>query len=179
MDDCISGEDCQYFLIRIGRVFDNSDGDFIDHIIPELNLAVIKIPKSEIIVIHGPSVKFQIENEAWTIPVEDIVKQINSNINSNILAGLYRSTFEKNDSGLVIHDALNVNCDNYFESKDQELVRQYKNSIFGIGSITEDLSIELNTINGEVIYNGIKYNNISDLYGNFDEDDCWVVGLTL
>ena len=179
LDDYLSAEDCQFSLIRIGQGPKNSEGDFIDHIEFELNLAVLKFPSFEKIAIHGPSINFQIEDHAWTIPVDDIVKQIKSNINSNVLAGLYRSTFEKNDAGLVIYDALNESYDNYFEATDQDLVKQYGNSIFGIGSITEDLTIKLNKKTGEVLYNGVIYKNISKLYGNFDENDWWVIGLTL
>ena len=179
LDDYLSAEDCQFSLIRIGQGSKNSKGDFIDHIEFDLNLAVLKFPSFEKIAIHGPSINFQIEDHAWTIPVDDIVKQIKSNINSNVLAGLYRSTFERNDAGLVIYDALNESYDNYFEATDQDLVKQYGNSIFGIGSITEDLTIKLNKTTGEVLYNGVIHKNISELYGNFDENDWWVIGLTL
>jgi hypothetical protein len=178
VDFHISAEDGQFFLIRIGRGSKDYPGDFIDYIEPKLNLAVIKFPADEKIAIHGPSIKFHIENEAWTIPVDHIVTQIHSEINPNILAGLYRSTFEKNDSGLVIYDALNEECDNYFEASDQDLVNTYGDSIYGIGSVTQNLNIELNTVTGAVLCNGILYKNISELYGNFDEDAWWVIGLT-
>ena len=179
MDKHISAEDCRFSLIRIGRGFKNSIGDFIDHIEPELNLAVLEFPEDEKIVIHGPHITFSIEHEAWTIPVDKIIKQVKTTIKSNILAGLYRSTFEKNDGGLVIYDALNEEYDNYFESTDQELVSQYGDSIFGIGSVTENLSIKLNATTGEVFYNEFIFKNISELYGHFDEDNWWVIGITL
>ena len=179
MEHNILTEECRFTLIRIGRGYKNSDGDFIDNIIPELYLAVLDFVSKEKIAIHGPSIKFNYLDHAWTIPVEDIVKQLDSNIKPNILAGIYRSTYEKNDAGLVIHDALNSKFNNYFEAVDQDPVKQYGDSIFGIGSITNDLDIQLNKVTGEVFYNGASFKNISDLYGNFDEDDWWVIGITL
>jgi hypothetical protein len=174
----LSAKNCCYYLIRLGRGAKAASGDFIDHIDYKYNIAVIQFPDAEILAIQGPAVKFYIEKDAWTLPVESLVKKIDSDITKNILMGLYQSAFEGNDGGLVIYECLNENFDNFFLTTDQDDVAKFGDSYFGICSVTRDLEFEVNPASGETSFNGKLYGDMSDLYGHFDEDEWWVVGIS-
>ena len=178
MKKTLSAKNCCYFLIRLGRGSKDLSGDFIDHIDYPYNIAVIQFPDAEVLAVQGPKVKFYLEQEAWTLPVEQLVNKLDSDIPNNILMGLYQSAFEGNDGGLVIHECLNEDFDNFFQTTDQEDVASYGHSYFGICSVTRDIEFELNTVSGEVSYKGKIFSEISDLYGHFDEDEGWVVGFS-
>jgi len=92
--------------------------------------------------------------------------------------GLYQSAFEGNDGGLVIYECLNENFDNFFLTTDQDDVAKFGDSYFGICSVTRDLEFEVNPASGETSFNGKLYGDMSDLYGHFDEDEWWVVGIS-
>jgi hypothetical protein len=178
MKKTLSAKNCCYYLIRLGKGGKDAPGDFIDHIDYKYNISVIQFPDAEILAIQGPSIKFFIEKDAWTLPVESMFKKIGSDIPKNILMGLYQSAFDGNDGGLVIHECLNEDFDNFFQTTDQDDIAKFGDCYFGICSVTRDLEFEVNPASGETTFNGKIYSDISDLYGHFDEDEGWVVGIS-
>lgn len=178
MKNPITSSNCSYYLIRLGKGTKDGVGDFIDHIDYSYNLAVIQFHDEEILAIQGPNIKFYVESDSWTLPVESLVEKIESDIPKNILMGLYQSAFQGNDSGMVKHDCLNEDYDNFFQTTDQDEVSKYGNSYFAICSVTKDLELKVDVDTGSVEFNGQKYNEISELYGNIDEDEWWVIGVS-
>jgi hypothetical protein len=173
---------CNYYLIRLG-ISGDKKGDFIDHIDYPYNISIAHFTDDELLLIQGPNIDFCIENEVgygeWVEKVvKKIIKKIKSPIPKNILMGLYQSTFENSDGGFVLNNCLNEDYDNFFQTSDQETIAQFGECFFGIGSVTNDLTLKINKKTGEIYYKDKSYKELSDLYGHIDEDDSWVVGYT-
>lgn len=173
-----------YRVLRFGDANSESEGDFIDNINPSLNLVVATLTcdqagKSEsYLVIQNDQLGHVLfKDMEFSEVIEQLISKLGvENLCSHaVFAGLACSTESQDVDGIAKH------CPNleeqYFEASETDLVEEYVECIFGIGSKTEDTGASFDLSTNTVKFGDEEFSSLSDVYGYFDEDSTWVVGL--
>lgn len=166
-----------YYFLRIGMINSESTGDFIENIKPDFNLAVAS-DENESLIIHNQSFGTLIfKNQSFSEVINDVVSKLPSLIDPSILSGLYISLFEEDADGLInVSEAFE---DKIYEANEVDDVGEHVNSIFGVSSISRNTGAKVDISNGHVEHDGGTLDDISSFYGNVDEENTRVIGLSL
>jgi hypothetical protein len=169
-----------YYSLRFGEIKVESQGDFIDNIESSLNLITAKLTNEDddeyLVVFNKSFGHLFFKNQNLYDVVIEVVEKLKSNIifPDGLLAGLICSTEDQDPDGIIDH------CPDYensfFEADECDDVEDFAESFFGIGSITYESDATFD-IESNVVYEGEDLDDLSDLYGRFDEDQSWVIGV--
>ena len=171
-----------YRVLRFGVANSESEGDFIDNINPSLNLVVATLTcdqagkhESYLVIQNDQFGHVLFKDMEFSEVIEQLISKLGvENLCPHaVFAGLACSTESQDVDGIAKH----CPCleEQYFEASETDLVEEYGECIFGIGSKTEDTgaSFDLNT--NTVKFGDEEFSSLSDVYGYFDEDSTWVV----
>ena len=170
-----------YYLLRFGEIKNKVSGDFIDNMVPKLNLIVADVNNQvdqENLVIFNKHFGCQIyKNKVFFEVVDEVVKMLPAFIDfpKGLLTGLAQSTYDQDCDGIIDHAPSYEN--KFFVAGDSDSVKNFENSFFGIGSVTHDTGAKFNIKTNEVIHINEKLGNLTELYGRINEDSSWVVGV--
>jgi len=170
-----------YFMLRVGVAGDDDVGDFIDNINPSLNVCVAYCGESEeFLVVSNDTIGTKVfPNAVFAEVVDELVDELGqTEINSELLLGLFKSTVDSDADGLI--DVDQKYEDSYFEASETEDVADYRPCVFGVGSVTRSpRNCYFDLISMRVIEDDNLLASLGDLYGRIDEDSTWVVGARL
>lgn len=166
-------------LIRIGSFPIGSIGDYLDHMIPDLCFAISDCgDENDILLIHHEKLGLKVfRDESFFYVISDVTKYLEQKyINSDLLLGLLRSTYDQDLDGLTDANPDYPNISFFANDSDDVLVSE--SCCYGIGSLTYDIEETFfDSENNEIISKGVKLGSLSDLYGRVDEDESWVIGI--
>jgi len=167
------------YLIRIGSFPIGSVGDYLDHIIPDLCFAISDCgDENDTLLIHHKRLGLRVfRDEPFFYAISEITKYLDQKyINSDLLLGLLRSTYDQDLDGLT--DANSEYPNISFFANDSDNILDIDSCYYGIGSLTYDVQETFfDSKNSEIIFRGVKLDSLSDLYGRVDEDESWVIGI--
>lgn len=169
-----------YFnTLRFGRVGDDDDGDFIDHIAPRANVWTA-IAQGRDGVEH---LCIQTTEKLYSIAdgdVDDLVEKAGNavrDVAEKLAGGILKSIYERDHDGILdIDEELE---DFIFDAEETDDVVLFSPCIFALGSETQETNAFIDLASGEVqTEDGSVISGLQELYGRLDEDECWVIGVT-
>jgi len=170
-----------FYMIRLGITTENTAGDFLDCQSEGLSFAVSDCGDDNdyIAVFNSQFGTLIYKDKTFSEVVNVFAENFNhSNLDKRIFSGLLKSTYDNDADGLIDVDGEFEEM--YFEASESDDVSDYSPCVFGIGSVSSDLNeIFINTSSFKVVEEGEELDNLSELYGRFDEDSTWVVGLRM
>ena len=169
-----------YTSLRFGEVTAESQGDFIDNIESSLNLITAKLTNeddNEYLVVFNKSFGHLLfKNQDLNVVAIEVVEKLKSNIifPDGLLAGLICSTKDQDPDGIIDYCPAYEN--DFFQAVESDDVEDFAESFYGIGSITYETDATYD-IESNNVFDGEDLDDLSDLYGRFDEDQSWVIGV--
>ena len=174
-----------FTLLRFGEITHKSAGDFFDNMNPEINLIIAYLSNyenqvnDEYLLVYNSNFGHQLyKNKYLNQVVKQIIKQLPEVIKfpKGLFAGMVCSAERRDADGIIDHSP-KYETKFYDVGDIQEVVDEFKESYFSIGSVTHETDAKFNILTNELIHNGKVLEDISELYGRLDDDDAWIIGV--
>lgn len=175
-----------FYRLGVCSIPKAANSDFLDVLVESKNADVFYVAlcdeDSSVVLYHNDKGAKIIECDQFEEALDDFLdEKLKNSYPAPILKPLLNSAF-LNDPG-ELEKAFNNDEFSFYSAAELDDVEQYKStvegadSIFVIGSVSYGIDAYIDIKSHQVEMNGEVYENLSDLFGEVDESDTWVVVL--
>ena len=169
-------------FFRFGVCEDNTEGDFIDNMIPVHNIFVTCSfdENAQFYTVLETTRNFQVFEGIYGPDfIEAVAENLKGFLSEDIAKALYESASSGDSEGIIEYAP--GHKDNFFKSRDDDDVDEFKPCLFAVYSITHSPEASFNLETGKVVMNetGEELENMSALYGCVNEDENYAVGIKI
>jgi Ribosomal protein L7/L12 C-terminal domain len=169
----------RFFFLRAGVVAGGDTGDFIENQAAGLAFAVAfcDSQSAPMVISHEQLGTEIFPHDDFREAMQALVPKLRQSIfKPLILIGLLKSTLDRDADGLV--DVDEDYEQSFFEASETDDVNDHAPCIFGLGSVSNDVSeVFFDITTKSFTQEGSKLATLMALYGRIDEDEKWVVGV--